>query len=165
MNPPRRLLVSMDEQTLTIIQGGHNLREFAVSTARNGMGFEDGSYRTPAGRFRICEKIGEGEPVGTIFKHRLPAGLWQAGESMAEDLILTRVLRLEGLDADNANTLKRCIYIHGTNREDQIGTPASHGCIRLANHDMIELFNSVAVGDLVEILPPATGQATGDEGI
>jgi len=152
MNRLRRLVVSMDDQTLTIFQGDLVLREFTVSTASRGMGFEEGSYKTPTGRFRIYEKIGEGQPVGTIFKSRIPVGLWQPGDVAEEDMILTRILRIEGLDEDNANTLKRFIYFHGTNREDQIGVPASHGCIRLTNHDMIELFNMVAVGDQVEIL-------------
>ena len=152
MNMPRRLVVSMDDQTLTILEGDRTLRVFGVSTAGKGMGFEEGSYRTPTGRFRIYEKIGEGQPLGTIFKSRLPVGLWQPGEITEEDLILTRILRIEGLDVENANTLKRYIYFHGTNREDQIGVPASHGCIRLANQDMIELFDMVAVGDPVVIL-------------
>jgi len=152
MNMSCRLIVSMDDQTLTILQGDRALREFAVSTAIKGMGFEEGSYRTPTGRFRIYEKIGEGQPVGTIFKSRLPVGLWQPGDVTEEDMILTRILRIEGLDEANANTLKRYIYFHGTNREDQIGVPASHGCIRLSNQDMLELFDMVAVGDPVEIL-------------
>ena len=155
MNMPRRLVVSIDDQTLTILQGDRILREFTISTASNGMGFEEGSYKTPTGRFRIHEKIGEGQPLGTIFKSRLPAGLWQPDDFTGEDLILTRILRIEGLDADNANTLERYIYFHGTNREDQLGVPASHGCIRLGNQHMIELFDMVAVGDHVEILGTA----------
>ena len=80
-------------------------------------------------------------------------GVWQAGDASEEDLILTRILRLEGLDEDNANTLERCIYIHGTNREDLLGEPASHGCVRLGNADVIELYDMVGAGDLVEIHP------------
>jgi lipoprotein-anchoring transpeptidase ErfK/SrfK len=153
MKPSRRLVVTLDDQHLRVLEGGRCLRQFVVSSAANGMGFEIDSYRTPTGRFRICEKIGDGLPGGTIFRGRVPAGFWQPDDATQDDLILTRILRLDGLDADNANTLDRCIYIHGTNREDLLGIPASHGCIRLGNADMIELFAMVADGDLVEILP------------
>jgi hypothetical protein len=148
-----RLVVSIDDQRLRVITGDLCVREFQVSTSAKGIGFEKDSYRTPTGRFRICGKIGEGEPAGTVFKGRVPVGLWRQGECPEDDLILTRILRLEGLDPENANTLERCIYIHGTNREDMIGKAASHGCIRLGNSDMIGLFDMVSEGDMVEILP------------
>lgn len=151
MKPDFLLYVSIADQTLRVISDGRLVREFAVSTAANGTGFENGSYKTPTGRFQICEKIGEGESIGTIFKSRVPNGLWRAGEALDEDLILTRILRLGGLDAENANTYERFIYIHGTNREDLIGEPSSHGCIRLRNVDMVELFDMVCEGDRLEI--------------
>jgi len=155
MKPTPRLVVSPDEQTLRVMQGPIRIREFMVSTAALGTGCVKDSYRTPTGRFRISEKIGDGMPSGTIFRNRVAAGLWLPGTAAAEDLILTRILRLDGLDADNANTLERCIYIHGTNREDQLGMPASHGCIRMGNADIIELCAMVAQGDLLDIIPPA----------
>ncbi len=117
------------------------------------MGFKLDTYRTPTGRFRIAEKIGDGEPAGTIFKMRIPVGQWQPGDNIEDDLILSRVLRLEGLDAENANTLERNIYIHGTNAEVHLGQPASHGCIRLGNDDIIELFGLVTEGTELEIQP------------
>lgn len=153
MNDSRRLVVSIDDQMLRLIDGGSCLREFSVSTAIKGMGFVKDSYRTPVGNFRICEKIGAGLPSGTIFKARVPVGQWHEGESPEADLVLTRILRLDGMDSANANTLERCVYIHGTNREDLIGQPAGHGCVRLRNADMTELFNMVAENDLLEILP------------
>lgn len=156
MNRSLRLVISMDEQNLRVLRGDGCLREFAVSTAAKGMGFQKDSYQTPAGRFRVAGKIGAGAPRGTIFKCRVPVGIWHPGEAPEDDLILSRILLLEGMDEANANTLERCIYIHGTNREDLLGQPASHGCVRLGNADMIELFNMVADGDLVEI-QPATG--------
>lgn len=89
--------------------------------------------------------------MGMIFRGRLPTGtVSQQGGS--DDLVLTRILWLEGLDPENANTRDRYIYIHGTNQEHLIGTPASHGCIRLRNGDMIELFGRIAEGTPVEIL-------------
>lgn len=155
MKIPRRIVISTDDQKLEVIDDtdGH-IASFDVSTSSRGVGFEEGSYRTPTGSFRICEKIGDGEPLGTIFRARQPAGLWHPGDSCAEDLVLTRILRLDGLTPENRNTLQRFIYIHGTNDEEGIGKPAGHGCIRLRNHDMIVLFDLVDIHSGVEILPP-----------
>ena len=107
--------------------------------------------KTPIGGFVIREKIGEGAAEGTIFKARKPVGHWQPGMDTAEDLVLTRILRLDGLEARNANTFARFVYIHGTNGENRIGRPASHGCVRLRNRDMVELFDLVNAGDPVWI--------------
>lgn len=133
------------------MRGSACVREFVVSTAARGTGFETGSLCTPTGRFRIHARIGSGEPVGTIFKARLPVGVWHPGENEEDDLILTRILQLDGLDPHNANTMQRYIYIHGTNREDLLGQPSSHGCVRLSNADMIELFDLVDECVVVEI--------------
>lgn len=152
MNARSYLVISIAAQNLRVLRDGHCIRTFAVSTSARGEGFEMGSFRTPTGSFLIAEKIGDGELVGTIFKHRIPIGHWSPGENPDEDLILTRILRLEGLDEENLNTMERCIYIHGTNREDLIGLPASHGCIRLANMDMLELFALVEPGDAVKVI-------------
>lgn len=110
-----------------------------------------GSHKTPLGRLRVHQKIGQGAPFGTVFKARVPTGeictenpksaLWQSGE----DLILTRILWLEGLDPENANTLERYIYLHGTNQEHLIGQPASHGCVRFRNEDIVDLYDRVDV--------------------
>lgn len=147
----------MDEQRLGLFEGGHCLKSYVVSTAAKGMGFDMGSYRTPTGEFRIMEKIGEGEPSGTIFTSRVPCGLWNCGDDIGADGILSRILWLEGLDPGNSNTAGRHIYIHGTNREELLGTPASHGCVRMANADIIELFELVSVGDHVRIHPATHG--------
>lgn len=159
MSPPLRLEVSIDDQILSVMQGNRCIRQFVISTATKGMGFTPGSYRIPIGRFQIAEKIGSGEADGTVFKQRIPVGLWQPGDCVAEDLILSRILRLEGLDEENVNTFDRYIYIHGTNHEDKLGQPASHGCIRLDPSEMIELFNQVDEGTPL-IIHPAT-QARG----
>jgi len=152
MSPNLRIEISIDDQCLDLIEGSMVLRRFPVSTAEKGMGFTEGSNRTPTGRFRICEKIGDGMPIGTRFKARQPVGQWLPGGQVTDDdLILTRILRLEGLDEENANTLLRCIYIHGTNREDRLGAPASHGCVRLGNADVVELFDQVPAGTEVII--------------
>lgn len=150
-SPPARLLrIDVGRQTLELLEGERLSASYPVSTSRFGLGFEEGSFRTPTGRFRIAEKIGEGAPEGMIFRGRVATGTVspQGGE---EDLVLTRILWLEGLDPENANTRERYIYIHGTNQEHLVGTPASHGCIRLRNKDMIDLFDRVCEGTPVEI--------------
>ena len=153
MNPNRRIIISIDDQKLHVMEDGNPIRSFVISTATKGMGFAEGSYRTPTGRFQISEKIGGGEASGTIFKARVPLGLWQPGTDDVDVLILTRILRLDGLYNENANTMERYVYIHGTNQEDFLGTPASHGCVRLGNADMMELYELVSVGSEVEIQP------------
>jgi len=153
MNRRRSIEVSIDDQELRVLEASEIIARFPVSTSAKGTGFKEGSLRTPVGRFRISRSIGEGEPWGTIFKGRVPVGLWQPGDGSAGDLVLTRILTLDGLDKRNANTLSRFIYIHGTNDEQHIGQPASHGCIRLRNDDMIRLFELMTEGDEVHILP------------
>jgi phosphoserine phosphatase len=149
-----RLEVSIDDQVLRIFRGDHLARSFTISTAAKGVGFSNGSHRTPTGRFIVVQKIGDGEPEGTIFKSRIPVGLWSPGEACDHDLVLTRVIRISGLDPENANTFDRFIYFHGTNREDLLGHPASCGCIRLSNPDIIELHDLVEPGMHLDITPP-----------
>lgn len=153
MSQSRRLVVSIDDQSLEVLDAGQCIRRFAVSTAVKGMGFAAGSYRTPTGCFLIAEKIGADAESGTIFKERVAVGMWRPGDRVNGDLVLTRILRLGGLDPENANTLERYVYIHGTNQEGELGKPASQGCIRLGNTEMIELFDMVEEGVELEILP------------
>lgn len=131
--------VSIRDQRLTVTRDGEVLRSYPVSSSRFGIGTEEGSMKTPLGRFRIAEKIGHAADPGTIFKARVALGP-EDPLPETEDFITSRILWLDGLDEHNANTLDRFIYIHGTKHEDEIGTPASHGCIRMRNADVIELF-------------------------
>lgn len=144
--------ISVEKQRLTLKSGRKKLAEYPVSTSRFGVGSEEGSRKTPVGEFRIAEKIGGGLPPGTIFKSRRPVKATKK-RLAEEDLIMTRILWLDGLEPRNANTHDRYIYIHGTNHEDKIGTPASIGCIRMKNADLVELFDRVAEGTRVEIKP------------
>lgn len=146
-----RIEISVSNQRLGLWQDTRLVREWPISTSAFGIGFEEGSLRTPVGGFVIREKIGDGAPLGTIFKAREPVGIWREGDPTEGDLVLTRILRLQGIEFRNANTWDRYIYIHGTNGENRIGRPASHGCVRLRNRDMIELFDLVGVGSLVWI--------------
>ena len=150
---PDRIEVSIDRQELTLLAGDKIVQRWPVSTATKGVGFDEGSYRTPTGRLRVCDKIGEGAPVNTIFRGRKPDGTWN-GQDDHHDLVLSRILRLEGLDPENTNSFDRYIYIHGTNHEKKIGTPASCGCIRLNRQDMIDLFDRVEPGIEMIIHPP-----------
>ncbi len=138
------IYISIGEQKLRLFEGDALVAEYAISSAANGIGFEEGSYCTPTGRFEVSEKIGDGEPLRTIFKSRKPIGVWD-GTPSDEDMILSRILRLNGLDAQNANSMERYIYIHGTNHEALLGEPSSHGCIRMANADIVELFDRIEV--------------------
>lgn len=151
----KRLLIDIEKQTLDLIEGECTIATYPISSSKFGVGMENGSFRTPTGRFQILEKIGVGTPEGMIFKGRKQTGKL-ADPGGDEDLILTRILWLDGLDPENRNTRDRHIYIHGTNQEGLIGTAASHGCIRLNNRDIIELFDLVTPGSLVEIRGPET---------
>ena len=146
---PFHLDVSIEHQSMILRRDGELLMEAPVSTASNGTGCEAGSFRTPTGEFIIREKIGEGAPPLTSFKGRLPIRVWK-GEA-SNDAILTRILWLEGLDEENANSYCRFIYFHGTHAEDLIGQPASLGCIRLRNDDMLKLFDLCPVFTRVTI--------------
>jgi L,D-transpeptidase YbiS len=150
----RSLVVDVATQTLRVMDGRKVAAEFPVSTSKFGLGFQEGSYQTPTGKFRIARKIGGSAPPWTIFRARKNTGR-QAKPGGDEDLVLTRILTLDGLEPRNANSLARYIYIHGTNQEHLIGTPASHGCVRLRNADMIALHRMVRAGTPVRIVAPA----------
>ena len=141
--------VSIELQKLDLLENGQIIFSAPVSTAANGPGFEEGSYRTPTGDFLVRERIGEGAPLFTSFKGRLPRSVWKGEKS--DDAILSRILWLEGISEKNVNTYSRYIYFHGTHAEDMIGQPASHGCIRLKNEDMLALFNMTPIFASVSI--------------
>ncbi|MBE2286486.1 MAG: L,D-transpeptidase [Prosthecobacter sp.] len=146
-----RLEVSIGTQRLRLFDGVHLVREWPCSTSKFGIGSVEGSNKTPLGCFVVKEKHGDGAECGTIFKSRQPVGQWVPGMDTKSDFVLTRILWLHGLEARNANTFQRYIYIHGTNDEQSIGRPASHGCVRLRNRDVIELFDLVPEGTPVWI--------------
>ena len=132
-------------------------KSFPVSTAANGLGNRLDSNKTPFGIHRIKQKIGGGEPQGMVFEARVPTGrICENTDNSEKDEITSRILWLDGLEAGfNKNgvydSFSRYIYIHGTSDENRIGKPVSHGCIRMTNEDVIELFDGVLVNDLVVI--------------
>lgn len=144
MNPPY-IHVRVSAQRLT-----YGDFSAPVSTGVAGVGTEEGSGRTPLGRFCICSKHGENAPLNTVFRARIPVGIYP-GAARGDDAILARILCLEGLDPANANTRARYIYIHGTNEVTKLGTPASHGCIRLSPQDAAALHDLAPLGTLVVI--------------
>jgi L,D-transpeptidase YbiS len=146
----KNIHISIRNQRLTLKEGETLVRTYPVSTSRFGIGTEEDSMKTPIGRFRVAEKIGDGLPSDTVFQSRVPL---KADDPLppTEDLVMSRILWLDGLDEHNANTRDRFIYIHGTKHEDKIGNPASHGCVRMRNADVIELFDLVDEGAPVVI--------------
>ncbi|WP_457673662.1 L,D-transpeptidase family protein [Thiolapillus sp.] len=152
------LRVHLGRQELELWRDDLRVASWPVSTAAPGE--QCGSGCTPRGRHRIRLKIGEGCPLNTVFVSRRPTGevyTPELGERYpGRDWILTRILWLTGTESGrnrggDCDTLRRYIYIHGTDREDLIGQPVSHGCIRMKNNDLLELFDLVSNGDTVII--------------
>ena len=140
---------------------GSLIKRYSVSTANNGVGELDGSYCTPRGRHIIRAKIGAGQPVNTVFAERRPTGEIYSAELAqrcpGRDWILTRVLWLSGCEPGynrlgKVDTMRRAIYIHGSPDSAEMGRPGSHGCIRMRNADVVELFDLVPVRTAVEII-------------
>jgi len=162
----RVLVVDAQTQHLGLLADGRLVFEAAISTAANGLGCQENSYRTPTGWHRIQACLGAGEEPGTVFRAKLPTGEVWRGESRTEDLILTRVLPLEGLEegwnqGPGHDSFERFIYLHGTNQEGLLGQPVSHGCVRLGNADVADLFDRVAAGDPVLITDGLPGDGLG----
>ena len=158
----RVLVVDTARQRLGLMDDGRLVFESVLSTAKNGLGCAEGSYRTPTGWHRIHARIGAGAEPGAVFRGRVATGEVWRGEPRDEDLILTRVLTLDGLEegwnrGPGRDSLERFIYLHGTNQERQLGSPVSHGCVRLANADILALFDQVAEGDPVLIAEEGAG--------
>lgn len=140
---------------------GKLLHRYAVSTAANGVGETSGSNCTPRGKHIIRARVGAGQPENTVFVSRRPTGEIYTSELGAKfpgrDWILTRILWLSGCEVGfnrlgKSDTMRRYIYIHGTPDSVQLGKPGSHGCIRMRNADLIELFDLVTAGTAVEII-------------
>jgi L,D-transpeptidase YbiS len=146
-----KIVIDSRTQWLSLFRDSELLFEAPVSTSRFGLGFENGSGKTPTGKFRIFQKIGGETAAGTVFKGRKPV-IPPPDWSTEPDLITSRILWLDGLDEENALTKERYIYIHGTNQEQLIGQAASGGCVRMLNADVIRLFAQVEEGALVEII-------------
>jgi lipoprotein-anchoring transpeptidase ErfK/SrfK len=148
-----RVIVSVSEQKLMLVQGGDQVALYPVSTSRFGLGDAWGRMTTPLGFLQVAQKIGDNAPVGAVFHKRRFTGEVLPPNVPGRDPITTRIIWLRGLEAANAHAFARCIYIHGTPQEKFIGRPASYGCIRMKSSDVAELYNRLTIGTLVQIVP------------
>lgn len=145
------VVVSVAEQKLLVLRDGMWTHRFPVSTSKFGLGDAYGSYKTPLGKLRVCQKIGAGLPPGSVMQHRNPTGEILPVNARGRDPIVTRIMWLEGLEPGNDNARGRGIYIHGTVEESKIGKPVSYGCIRMKSRDVLDLFEAVPMGSIVSI--------------
>lgn len=156
-----RIEISVARQTLQLIgDDGQLMKTYVISSATKGVGEQMGSYQTPRGQHRIRARIGDGLPLGAVLRGRRPTGEICTPELMqaqpGRDWILTRILWLCGEEpgrnrGGQVDTMRRYVYIHGTPDEVTLGVPGSHGCIRMRNTDMVDLFDRVPVGTPVTI--------------
>jgi lipoprotein-anchoring transpeptidase ErfK/SrfK len=146
------VVVSIPEQRLTLLDNGAVIATYPVSTSKFAIGDAPGSRGTPLGELEIAKKIGDAAPSGMVFKDRRATGEILVPDAPGRDPIVTRILWLRGLEAQNANAYGRYIYIHGTPEERNIGTRASFGCIRMRSRDVIQLFDIVGPQARVTIL-------------
>ena len=157
-----RININIKLQLLELVDdNGTILRRYRISSAKNGVGELNGSFCTPRGRHIIRAKIGAGQPLNAVFIERRPTGEVYspelAGRSPGRDWILTRILWLSGCEPGynrlgKVDTMRRAIYIHGSPDTAEMGKPGSHGCIRMRNQDIVELFDLVPVRAHVRIL-------------
>ena len=161
MSQARLIEIDLKRQRLNYFEHGRFMREYWVSTARNGPGEIADSECTPRGLHAIAQKIGADAPPGAVFVGRKPTGeIWSAefaaSQAPGRDWILTRILWLEGLEpgfnaGEGRDSRARYIYLHGTPDNVALGVPGSRGCVRMRNTDLIELFARVEEGDHVRI--------------
>jgi lipoprotein-anchoring transpeptidase ErfK/SrfK len=157
----KSIKINVSKQLLSLLdERGEILRQYPVSTSKYGTGNENGSEKTPLGLHRIKDKIGGAMPVNEVFIGRVPHGNLEEcqarGVDLPDDVIMSRIMWLDGMEPGHnkggyVDTYQRYIYIHGTNHEDNIGTPNSIGCIRMRNQDVVDLFRLVQVGSEVLI--------------
>ena len=160
-----QLIINIATQTLTLYQQQNETVKYSVSTAKNGIGSQQDSGCTPLGQHIIAEKIGASNPINAVFVGRIPTGEIYSENFGAlhpeRDWILSRILWLRGLeegvnkgnnDQGSCDTYQRYIYIHGTPDTEPMGLPLSHGCVRMRNKDIVELFEQVEEGTSVTIV-------------
>lgn len=155
-NPPSGVIengvaITLRDQKLTYFQNGKPVMEYPISSSKFGISTKNGSHCTPLGVHAVSAKVGAGQPVGMVFKGGRPTGEIVDVDCKDRDPIVTRVVKLSGLEKRNRNSLKRGIFLHGTPEERYIGTPASYGCIRMKNEDIVQLYPYLNKGTTVVI--------------
>ncbi|MFL5238932.1 MAG: L,D-transpeptidase family protein, partial [Rhizomicrobium sp.] len=149
---PSRVIVSVKDQKLMVMAKGARLATYPVSTSKFGLGDDWGHMTTPLGFMQVAKKIGDNAPVGAVFRNRRFTGEIIKPNAPGRDPVITRIIWLRGLQASNAHAYSRCIYIHGTPEERNIGRPASYGCIRMKSRDVADLYAKLPVGAVVEVV-------------
>ncbi len=156
-NPePYRLVISVHDQQMTLLKGSTPVARYLISTAKQGVGEAVDSGQTPRGRHAIAEKIGAGVAIGTVFEDRIPTNEFVAVNAWHRTQVVTRILRLRGLEDRNQATFDRLIYLHGSPAEHSLGGPASGGCIRMRSVEIVDLFERVEVGTEIFIFEEPT---------
>jgi hypothetical protein len=153
LDPSHQLIISVRDQKLMLVQNGGKVATYPVSTSMFGVGDSWGRMTTPIGYLAVEKKIGDNVPSGAVFHNRRLTGEILQPNAPGRDPVITRIIWLRGLEAQNAHAFQRGIYIHGTPQEKTIGRPASYGCIRMKSSDVAELYNRVPVGAVVQIIP------------
>ena len=155
LNPSDHLLLgNIDKQEIAYFCQGKKVKYYSMSSSKQPPSCMENSLGTPWGLHVVCEKIGDGQKKGMVFEGRVPIGLIASEcslEKQSLNLITSRILRLDGLEqginrGGRVDTFKRYVYIHGTNHEENLGSPASSGCLQLSNDDVIELYEAISVG-------------------
>lgn len=159
-DPPNAIVIDVKRQKLQVVQGTTPVATYPVSTSRFGLGDQFHSYRTPIGTLQICDKLGDRLPSGAVIKGGRFTGEVLPPNAPGRDPMVTRVIRLQGLEDQNRHALSRGILIHGTPEEKRIGKPVSWGCIRMRSADVIALYNQVRIGTkvIVEERPREQGR-------
>jgi hypothetical protein len=150
---PSRIVISIKEQKLMLMENGQKIAVWPVSTSKFGIGDGWGTMATPLGFMQVVQKIGDNAPIGGVFHNRRFTGEVLPPNAPGRDPITTRILWLRGLQPENQHAFSRCIYIHGTTEEKFIGRPASYGCIRMKASDVAQLYSQVPLGAVVEVTP------------
>ena len=155
------LFISIENQNMYHIKEGEIIKQYTISSSEYGTGSEAGSNKTPLGLHKVKKKYGaktpiNGRMVGRVFYGRI-ATIYKDKKKSKTDDVTSRIFWLEGLEkgknkGEGIDSYKRYIYIHGTSEEGRLGTPASHGCIRMKNNEVIDLYKTIAIGTLVLIL-------------
>lgn len=157
-----KINIHISQQQLDLLDdNGQLVKQYLISSAKNGIGQENGSFCTPLGKHIIRAKIGQGQTVNSVFIRRRPTGEIYTPDLHQRypkrDWILTRILWLSGCEpgfnrSGSVDTMRRYIYIHGSPDSVEMGKPGSIGCIRMTNHDLLDLFDRIQVGTTVDII-------------
>lgn len=154
--PPRGVInngvaITLRDQKMTLISNGKPVRTYDISSSKFGNGGRSGTNHTPVGIHAVTKKIGDGQPLGMVFKGCRPTGEIVPVDARGRDPIVTRVIQIAGLERGNSKSFGRRIYIHGTPEERKIGRPASYGCIRMRSRDIVDLYARIGRGTPVVI--------------